>query len=546
MVKRILHDSLKQYVAREIKCVFLLILYTSTTLLFPMFVSCIIDKGISNRDLKATFIYSSGMLLVGLVAVTTQYLQQVSFYKLGQELLVDIKQRIYGTVLRTNSKYWEENSVGDVLTVLEDDTASLEMLLTSTISGCAVNIIVAFGITTFIMITDWKCGIIVTILVLIFAVMQRRFGSTIEDSMEYLRTKIGELISFTNESLQYANELQAAGYEKIARNKYLQYNKSVMDAAVSQTKKVSSAVSVGTLFNVTGLFVVISIGSFRAIHGSMTIGTLFALTVYVQRLYGPVVSLGQAYIDFKNSLPKMHRIINVLDTPHIIRSGEYKFEEIKPLSICFDDVSFSYNDDKALLKNFNYKLESGKIVGLVGENGTGKSTLFKLLLNLCTPDKGHIYINGKKVEEYDNDYLREKIAYVGQQGFMLSDSLRDILDPRGISNDKELETLMEDFLIDKNKLGTGLNTYIDENHKNISGGEFQKLALIRAFVEPKDIYLLDEPTSAIDPESERSICEKIKEKLAGKAALIITHRPEILKICDEVISFGNGITPQYR
>ena len=164
--------------------------------------------------------------------------------------------------------------------------------------------------------------------------------------------------------------------------------------------------------------------------------------------------------------------------------------------------------------------------------------MFKLLLNLCTPDKGNIYINGKKVEEYDNDYLREKIAYVGQQGFMLSGSLRDILDPKGISNDEELEALMEDFLIDKNKLGTGLNTYIDENHKNISGGEFQKLALIRAFVEPKDIYLLDEPTSAVDPESERSICEKIKEKLAGKAALIITHRPEILKICDEVILIG--------
>lgn len=540
MIHQIIKTALKGYIIKEIKCFFLLVFYTASTLLFPLFVTFIIDKGISQGDRNAMLFYTLGMLTVGGVSVWTQYLQRVSFYKLGQEILINIKQNVYSRILMTNLNYWNENKVGDVLTVLEDDVTSLETLLTSTVSGIAVNVFVVIGITVFLTVTNWQCGLIVSTMAIVFAYLQRKNGNKVQNSMFDLRKKIGEMISFTNESLQNVNELQASGYEKVSKEKYMTYNKLVLEASVRQVKKVSVSSSIGSMFNVVGLLVVIGFGAYQVIRGEMTIGTLFALTVYVQRLYGPVISLGQAYIDIRNSLPRIKKILDLINTSNVICFGSDRINVGDKHSVTFENVSFSYGDNKTILEEFDLKIDPGKTLGIVGENGSGKTTLLKLLLNLCEPQSGVVMIDGKKVSDYDNECLRNIMGYVGQNGVMLSGTLREILDPKGVCGDDILLSLMNDFMLDDSIFQNGLDTLIDENHRNISGGEFQKIALIRAFAEPKDIYLLDEPTSAIDPDGEEIICEKIREKLRGKTALIISHRPRILEVCDEIVRFTSG------
>lgn len=537
MIRQIVRMSHKDYILKETKCFLLLMIYTASTLLFPLFVSFIIDKGISQGDMNATFCYTIGMLAVGAVSVLTQYLQKVSFYKLGQEILIDIKQKIYGRILRTNLNYWSENKVGDVITVLEDDVASLETLLTSTVSGIAVNVFVVIGITVFLTVTNWKCGVIVSGMAIVFAYMQRKNGDRVQKSMYDLRKKIGEMISFTNESLQSINELQASGFEDVAKNRYLTCNKTVLEASVRQVKKISVASSIGSMFNVAGLLAVIGFGAYQVIKGEITVGTLFALTVYVQRLYGPIISLGQSYIDIRNSLPRIRKISELMNTTNMINSGNDLLSDGGMHTIAFRNVSFSYGENNTILDRFNLTVDPGKTLGIVGENGSGKTTMLKLLMNICEPQSGKVMIDGKKISEYDNDCLRKVMGYVGQNGVMLSGTLREVLDPKNICTDEALLSLMKEFMLDDGIFYNGLDTMIDENHRNISGGEFQKIALIRAFTESKDIYLLDEPTSAMDPECEKTVCERLRERLCGKTALIITHRPRILDICDDIVHF---------
>jgi len=154
IINKILLISKREYIMKEAKCFIFLGMYTVTSLLFPMFVSLIIDKGINNQNLKSAFTYALGMLGVGVLSVCFQYMQQVSFYRLGKELVVNIKKKVYKRLLKSNLQYWEKNNVGDILTVLEDDVSVLETLLTSTISGGLVNISVVVGIGIFILITD--------------------------------------------------------------------------------------------------------------------------------------------------------------------------------------------------------------------------------------------------------------------------------------------------------------------------------------------------------------------------------------------------------
>ena len=188
-------------------------------------------------------------------------------------------------------------------------------------------------------------------------------------------------------------------------------------------------------------------------------------------------------------------------------------------------------------QNFNLEINKGEIVGIVGNNGVGKSTLIKIIMKMIPIDIGQIIVNGKyELEDIDEEYLYKNISVVPQSTVILSGKLRDILNPtkRDISDNKIIETLKK-FTVDYSIFENDLNYEILEKGGNMSGGEAQKLSLVRMVLENKPWVLLDEPTSAMDVECEKIICSILKEYLKKRTAVIITHRPEILSICDKII-----------
>ena len=160
---------------------------------------------------------------------------------------------------------------------------------------------------------------------------------------------------------------------------------------------------------------------------------------------------------------------------------------------------------------------------ITGKNGCGKTTLMKLFTKLCVPQKGGIYIDGANVSDYQVEYLHKEIGCLLQNEYILSDSLRNVLDINNCHSDTEIVQIMEEFCLSIDDFPDGLDTMIKENTLNLSGGQVQKIALIRLFLQDKSIYLLDEPTSAMDLEAEKIICNMIRRKLEGKTALIISY-----------------------
>lgn len=210
-------------------------------------------------------------------------------------------------------------------------------------------------------------------------------------------------------------------------------------------------------------------------------------------------------------------------------------EELKKIEI--SDLTYSFSSNLTLYKNFNLEINKGEIVGIVGNNGVGKSTLIKIIMKMIPIDIGRIIVNGKYgLENIDEEYLYKNISVVPQSTVILSGKLRDILNPakRDISDNKIIETLKK-FTVDYSIFENDLNYEILEKGGNMSGGEAQKLSLVRMVLENKPWVLLDEPTSAMDVECEKIICSILKEYLKRRTAVIITHRPEILSICDKII-----------
>ncbi len=257
----------------------------------------------------------------------------------------------------------------------------------------------------------------------------------------------------------------------------------------------------------------------------MSVGNLFSVVIYVQQLYSPAIALGDAYNTMKNTQPNIKRILDLLENKDVIKCGPLIPEKRLNGKISFKHVTFSYGDsNRNIFTDVNLDLEAGKVYGIIGDNGKGKSTFIRLIAGLCIPDSGTISIDDININTYDIEYLRNHIGYLTQKPLLLSGETV-------IDYTQEKKILNKFYLKDDIK--------INDNGMGISGGENQKLALVHLLNErTKDIFILDEPTASVDLKSEEVICNQIKDILRGKTVLIITHRTNVLKICDEIIDFN--------
>lgn len=535
-LRKLVNMPVKMYALKQFRCFFYMLMYSLASLLFPGFISYIVDDGIMLNDIWKIAFYCIAMLFTGVFMIGFRYLEQISFYKLAQEIIAELKEKLYNILLNKNIKFWSHNTSGDMFTVLENDVNKLENLVTTTFSDIIVNLFIGIGIASYLIWVDIWMGIGVLLLSLTFAYIQRMLGNQAEKMMEELRVKIGVLSGFTDESVNNMLNIQVSGYSGYMEKVYAQKNRNVIHGSIQQMKLIAAIRGVSGSFNVLGILVILIMGAIRVQQGTLSIGLLFTLTIYVQRLYSPIVSLGTAYIEIRNSKPIIKKILSIMEDVNNITSGSYIPDTgMVKGKIEFKNVSFGYKEEQYLFRNFNMTIQPNTIVAIIGENGSGKSTLIRLLTKLSTPIDGQILLDETDIEKYDTAFLRKQIGYMQQNEFFLKGKLNTILDPYLRMDSKELTRLMEIFRIPVDLFQDGLNTEISENMLNLSGGEIQKIAMVRLFCENKPIYILDEPTAALDIHSEEEIIPLLKILLKDKTAIIITHRKKILDICDEVV-----------
>lgn len=287
-------------------------------------------------------------------------------------------------------------------------------------------------------------------------------------------------------------------------------------------------------------------GAWAVARGVMALDTLVLTSGYVGILAEAVGSLSLFAHNSQLSLASAKRILSLLDLPGEGRdkgSSRYKKSGDAPPAICFDHVSFAYPGRPPLLDHACLKIPEGQIWGIIGGSGCGKSTLLKLLLGFYMPTNGQIRIKGQPIETMNLDTLRGMTAYVSQDATLFQASILDnIRWGRPEANDRQVKEAarrakIHDFI---DTLPEGYHTVIADGAQNISGGQRQRIALARAILKDAPILLLDEFTSALDPETERAIIDDLKAIFQGKTVLMIAHRPAALAIADEIIQMQNG------
>lgn len=525
----------KYFISRQILSCIAMIFFIVSSVIFPGFVGKIIDEMNVSSDYNKIMGKCLLMLAAGLIAVISNYVQKVAFSSLGKDISRGLKELVYKKILIANINFWNENSVGDIVAVIEKDIEAIEIFLSNTAIGILTNFFLAIGLLFYISSINLSFGILLLIIAIIFAFFYNIIGNKVKKNYAELRNSIARFLAFINETINNINGIQMTGYEKIVFKDYKANNDRVIIKSLQQVKLNSLTNSMGIFYNVLSVFIVLSFGTIQNSNGLISAGNIFNLVLYTQRLYSPILTVTANYLECKKLIPVLNKLISVLENNDIITSGSYYTDKLQEGYVVFDQVCFQYDKNKTVFKDLNIIINKDDIVGIVGNNGTGKSTLMKLLTKTCKTCGGSIYIDNVNIDDFEISCLRNNIGCMLQNYNFMSGKLRKILDPFCRYEDEDIICVCNDFMLDIRKFHEGLDTLIGENKVNLSGGEAQKISLIRLILENKIINFMDEPTSEMDMESEKQICNSLPKYLLGKTTLIITHRKEILKICNKTL-----------
>lgn len=509
----------------------------------PLSIKLLTDDFITKQNLRGFII--AGLLFFLLVVIST--LAIYSFYvfggKLEYQVSKDIRKSVFEKIEKfsiTNIKKYE---IGELISRLTSDVQKLsEVFSWGVMDACHSIIVLLFSIGIMLYLS-FTLTIMLFLMLPIIYIVTILFQKNILKFQRKVRDYNSKIIRSYTESLSYIKTIKALGIEEkkkkefvVFNNKYRKYNlKSILISAIFvPTVMFIASIGVGFAFNFSSISVMKNI---------MTYGAFLSFLTYSFQIFEPFKMLAQIFADLKSAQASAERVFQILYEDDEIIEGletDINFDG----NIKFENVSFHYfDDDKLILKDFNFEIKNGQSVAFIGSTGSGKSTIVNLICKFYDPTSGDIFLDGINYKNIDKTYLYNNLGYVLQQPQLFSISIKEnIKFGNENATDEEIMEICNLLGIDEfiSKLPNGIDTVIGESGYNISSGQKQLISFARALIKNPKLLILDEATSSIDTETEKFIQNKMKDILSGKTSIIVAHRLSTIKHCDKIVLIEKG------
>ena len=536
---------LKKHKTRLIFSLLLLITATGLSIYWPILVKKAIDIDIGGGDFNALLITVVIIGLIQAVSLILLYVLRVKLEIIGQDVMLELKTRLFAHLLSLNISYFDTNPVGRLMARVESDTESLRMLFTNTVVMLIGDLVLVLGIFGVMFYYSWHLTIILLpIFPIIFGLLYVFEKKTTPRFLE-VRKKMAELTGVITEFLQGISIIQIFNRGSWARTKVDDANrvKFKYDVYVNIAVIIFFNIVIFSQYVMIGL--TIYFGALWIKDGTVTVGTLGMFIILIWRSYEPIHRSSEQFSVIQKAIAGTRRIFALLDNKRIIPepTDPKTWSRLKE-SIRFENVWFSYNDDdNYVLKNVSFEIPKGKRIALAGVTGGGKSTIISLLLRLYDPQQGRITVDGIDIRNIHTSELRKRFALVLQDIYLFPGNVRSniSLESDHIPAEKIIETAKTvDAHRFISRLPKGYETEISEKGANFSRGERQLLSFARALAVDPDILILDEATSSVDPETERTIQQSLGKLMEGRTSLIIAHRLSTILDSDEILVIRKG------
>lgn len=521
-----------------------MIIAVTLDLMSPQFTRYIIDDVIVGGQMSKLKYLLLGIFAIGVGRCIFQYIKEYTFDCLGSDIASSMRKDLFIHTQNLSEDFFDRTDTGELMSRIKDDIDKIWDGL-SYVSMLLIEVVIHTTIVLFCMYkTNARLAIIPTIAMVfcgcIAIIMERKLGAVYEEISE----ENAELNTVAEENLAGVRTVKAFAREKYEIKKFLSHNNRYYELNMKQSKVFVKYYPYFSVVTKILPLLTLLVGGKFAIDGNLSLGSLGAMVEYSNNIVWPMEMLGWLTNSFSSAIASNRKIKKIYKEKPTIKEIDNPFilDEVEG-NITFDHVSYAKEDRQPILEDVSFNLEAGKTLGIMGETGSGKTTIINLLSRFYDVTEGCIKIDGVDVRELTLKQLRESIAVVMQDVFLFSDTISENI-KLGMKNEigaKEVRKASKNAQVSEfaERMEQQYDTVIGERGVGLSGGQKQRISIARAFAKHKPILVLDDSTSALDMETEQQI-QKVLEQFKGMTKIIIAHRISAVRNADEIIVLEEG------
>jgi ABC-type multidrug transport system fused ATPase/permease subunit len=506
------------------------------------------NDGFARTTLGVALFAGVSTIVIAIIAAVASYIDNYYTTSIGQWVANDLRIRIYEHLHRLSLGYYDTVKTGALMSTLTTDVATVQSFASSSTLGIVVDLVTIIFMLGLMFWMNWDFTLIAVAVTPFLLMFVARFKKAVKEVTKIVRVRQSDVVAVVQEGLGQVKAVEAFGREDLEVAHMTAASHATVEAAL-KARQVKSLLSPAVSIVValcTGI--VLWRGTTLIIAGALTAGTLTVYLAYLTKFFKPVKDLASMTTAIAQTTVALERIQKILSADEIIheRPGARDPGPVKG-AIAFEHVAFRYENDPLVLRDVSFAIEPGQLVGIVGPTGSGKSTVLNLIPRFYDPHAGRVLLDGTAVDGYKLAGLRSQVGYVLQETVLFRGTIKENI-AYGRPGASDEEVIAAARLADADEFITrmphGYDSVVGERGDTLSGGQRQRIGIARAVIRNSPIMILDEPTAALDTESERVVMLALRRAMKGRTVIMIAHRLATIADADKIIVLKDGVVAE--
>ena len=523
----------------------MVIVSTLLNLLGPYLMGVAIDQYIITRDLAGLVRLLGWMIAAYATASLFTYWQAYVMAGAAQQAIRDIRRDLFERLQTLSLRFFDQRPHGELMSRLSNDVDNINNVLNESVTQLIASALSLVGATVVMLIINPRLAAVTLVTIpLMTLFVTRNIVRRTRTGFREQQANLGQLNGLIEETITGQRVVKAYGQEERVMAEFEVANEALRQSA---TRAQIFAGFMGPLSNVTnhlGLAILVVVGTWMALRGWVTVGTIATFINYSRQFGRPINEIANLYNTIQAAIAGAERVFQIIDeVPEVVDAPDaVTLTEIKG-EVVFENATFGYDKNVPVLKDVNLHAQPGQIVALVGPTGAGKTTIVNLLTRFYDIDAGRILIDGRSLHQIKKDDLRRQLGIVLQDTFLFAGTLlENIRYGRLNATDEEVMAAARLANADQfiHRLPQGYQTPLSERGSNLSQGQRQLLAIARAILANPTILILDEATSSVDTRTEKHIQEAMLHLMHGRTSFVIAHRLSTIRDADQILVINDG------
>ena len=491
---------------------------------------------------------ASAFVLIALLGAIASYIDNYYTESVGQWVAHDLRMKMYEHLQRLSLGYYNTHATGTILSTITADIQTIEGFASSSTLNIVVDMLTIVCMLGLMFWLNWDFTLIAVAVTPFLLLFVSRFKKAVKKATHEVRKEQSEIVAVVQQGLESIQAVKAFGQEEAEQAQLQAVSEATVSAALKARSVKALLSPVVTITVAACTAIVLWRGAALILAGSMTVGSLTVYLAYLTKFFKPVKDLATTTNAVAQAAVGTERIRAILDTDTVIPEKE---DGIAPETVAgeieFEHVAFGYDAAYPVLTDISFKIKPGQFVGIVGPTGSGKSTVVSLIPRFYDVQSGAVRIDGRDVCDYKLKSLRDKIGYVLQDTVLFRGTiLENIAFGRPEATKEEIVAAAKLANADEfiSRMPLGYDTMVGERGSTLSGGQRQRIGIARVMVRNSPILLLDEPTAALDSESEKLVIDALQRLMEGRTVIAIAHRLSTIRDASQIIVITGGVVAE--